>query len=1316
MWLEIKKNWRASIAVALLSATLVAAAPIFASTVTSPSDNLSTEEAGTAANHSLFFTTSSGVTESKIITLTFSSDFNTASLTEDDVDVTDDGSDLTTAANCSGTEKASVTIASDIVTITICAGDGGAITAGSIIGVEIGTNATSSGTGANQITNPTGVGTYFVTIGGDFGDTGSIAIPIISDGSVGVTGTVPGSGGGSSPPNPGSCTDTIAPIISSLSVSTITTTSATITWMTDEPTSGTVNYGLTASYEIAPLINSSLAISHSLTLTGLISGGTYHYSVTSSDFCGNSTSSSDATFTTIDVVAPVISNIEVLEITTDSARVIWTTNEATLSRIDYGKTTAYGSALILGGFPTSFSVPLTGLSKNTVYHFKITATDSSGNSAVSSDQTFTTLTDTPPSNVSEFKATAGDEQIELSWVNPTDSDFSGVAVIFCSDDYPTSRTDSRCFQIYNGAGTSFTHTGLTNGTTYFYGAFAYDVGGHYASGALTSATPSAETEEPTNDVCGDSVCSQTESTLVCPIDCPEIPTDICGDGICGSSESSDSCLADCPTTPIPTSDTCGDEICGESESPFTCFIDCGTSEPTDDVCGDGVCGLSESSLTCFVDCGTNEPADVCGDGTCGLTETIDNCSADCLSETDDVCGNGECSGLETSLTCPIDCPTTPIPVPLPTDSCGDRICGLTENIDNCPIDCLSETGDVCGNNSCDNSESPLICPVDCGETTEDEVVCGNAICEEGETAETCSSDCSSIEIPPTTVTEGEEIPSSDVSFAGAGIIELGINNEGVVDFLTSSKVSIIVSETNITKEVASMYLALGAETYLLSYTDGAYRADVTTPGTSTRHALSVVITYTDSTVQTLSFIANLLGPGLVYEKIDGQTIPVSSVATTLYVSQNGGWTVWNGSLWNQFNPITTNDSGTFAWYVENGSYKITVSKNGYEDVDSGTIVVTNNIVNSRIEIKKVEEVPVTNIASMAATITKTFQGAVANVAEVVNNIGEISQAVRESPAAQTVAVSAAPIIATAIVISTVILATAFDLLPFLQLLFTSPLLLFKRRKRKAYGVVYHAFTKAPIDLATVRLYQMPENKLIMSRVTDKGGRYFFMIKSGNYRVEVAKPGFIFPAQTMKEIKDDVIYLDVYHGEQIEVSEKDTIITPNIPLEPAEATKIKTPHEIKKKQLLRGLQKWMSLTGIIVSAYVFWMRFSVWSALLLGLQVAVYLLIRRLATTPKPKSWGIVYDKTTGRPLSRVVVRLFEPKYHKLLETWVTDAKGRYSFILGPSEYSTTYEKTGYQTAEIQPIDLTKNKDVIGWAQDLKLEPKTNSETSSAETK
>ena len=84
----------------------------------------------------------------------------------------------------------------------------------------------------------------------------------------------------------------------------------------------------------------------------------------------------------------------------------------------------------------------------------------------------------------------------------------------------------------------------------------------------------------------------------------------------------------------------------------------------------------------------------------------------------------------------------------------------------------------------------------------------------------------------------------------------------------------------------------------------------------------------------------------------------------------------------------------------------------------------------------------------------------------------------------------------------VVLSVAFDFLPFLQYFFTAPVLFFWRRRRKGYGVVYNAIAKTAIDLAVVRLFQIdPANpsargRLVKSRVTDRGGRYFSWFNLG----------------------------------------------------------------------------------------------------------------------------------------------------------------------------------------------------------------------------
>lgn len=151
---------------------------------------LTNQNISVASNQTISFYNQTAVAEGNTIILTFEAGFDLTSVTEDDVDVEDDTVDLTTAADCSSTEHASVAVTGQALTITICAGDGGAIAASSRIDVKIGTHATGSGTGANQIENPATADTYTVDLTGTFGDTGTANVYIIAPASVTITATV----------------------------------------------------------------------------------------------------------------------------------------------------------------------------------------------------------------------------------------------------------------------------------------------------------------------------------------------------------------------------------------------------------------------------------------------------------------------------------------------------------------------------------------------------------------------------------------------------------------------------------------------------------------------------------------------------------------------------------------------------------------------------------------------------------------------------------------------------------------------------------------------------------------------------------------------------------------------------------------------------------------------------------------------------------------------------------------------------------------------------------------------------------------------
>ena len=124
-------------------------------------------------------------------------------------------------------------------------------------------------------------------------------------------------------------------------------------------------------------------------------------------FSGNSTWA----FATVDVVAPVISGVSA-STTQTSATISFSTNEPALATLEWGTSTSYGlgsaSEVVL---LTVHAMGIGSLNPSTLYYYRLTAQDGSGNVSTPSTGTFTTLTPppppdtTPPANPSSFTGT-----------------------------------------------------------------------------------------------------------------------------------------------------------------------------------------------------------------------------------------------------------------------------------------------------------------------------------------------------------------------------------------------------------------------------------------------------------------------------------------------------------------------------------------------------------------------------------------------------------------------------------------------------------------------------------------------------------------------------------------------------------------------------------------------------------------------------------------------------------------------------------------------------------------------------------------------
>src|SRR6202030_1550905 len=66
-----------------------------------------------------------------------------------------------------------------------------------------------------------------------------------------------------------------APVISAVTATNITSTSATITWTTDLPSNSQVSFGTTPAYSSQTALDNTMVTSHSVILTGLTPSTTY---------------------------------------------------------------------------------------------------------------------------------------------------------------------------------------------------------------------------------------------------------------------------------------------------------------------------------------------------------------------------------------------------------------------------------------------------------------------------------------------------------------------------------------------------------------------------------------------------------------------------------------------------------------------------------------------------------------------------------------------------------------------------------------------------------------------------------------------------------------------------------------------------------------------------------------------------------------------------------------------------------------------------------------------------------------------------------
>ncbi|MEK7619231.1 MAG: fibronectin type III domain-containing protein [Patescibacteria group bacterium] len=359
------------------------------------------------------------------------------------------------------------------------------------------------------------------------------------------------------------------------------------------------------------------------------------------------------------------------------------------------------------------------------------------------------------------------------------------------------------------------------------------------------------------------------------------------------------------------------------------------------------------------------------------------------------------------------------------------------------------------------------------------------------------------------------------------------------------------------------------------------------------------------------------------------------------------------------------------------------SARGAQDVILKIVYIDDQIQQIRLETEITGEFE----ARLLTTVVPAAQQ-VQEAARVTNAAVKVTVE-KSEPALQTAAIATVPVVTAA---NPAILSNSLNLWTYFHhLLLWLLSMLGLRKHRRPWGVVYHAISKNPVDLAIVRLFEAKTNRLIETQVTDKDGRFSFLPPPGEYLISAAKLPLLFPS-TLVSARSDGPYQHIYRHEPFTIASQEQIVDLSIPLDPPPLEKSgAAASPLQSLRVFLTNVSRISLVGsFIVSILLALYAPSTLNTVLLFINW-LYASLQIFLMVKGEKPWGVVFDARSFKPLPLAAISIFDGKSQKLLRTRLTDYLGRFSFLAPPGDYILSVSKDAYTFPSKNSEKITKYK-------------------------
>jgi predicted phage tail protein len=221
---------------------------------------------------------------------------------------------------------------------------------------------------------------------------------------------------------------------------------------------------------------------------------------------GSTLENADLTFTVIDGLPPVITDVLVQNLTENTAEITWKTNEMADSTLDYATgpigLSNYTMVASDASLVTDHNIAISNLLPGQTYHFRVRSRDFETNEGVSSDYQFSTPAGAAPIPPLQFVILTPNEmeRVYLRWNSNTEADLAGYN-LYRSESLTSGFTRINASPIPSTVGsTTYRDEGLKIATKYYYYVKAVDIAGHVralANFVLATLVTPVLTPEPT---------------------------------------------------------------------------------------------------------------------------------------------------------------------------------------------------------------------------------------------------------------------------------------------------------------------------------------------------------------------------------------------------------------------------------------------------------------------------------------------------------------------------------------------------------------------------------------------------------------------------------------------------------------------------------------------------------------------------------------------------------------------------------------------------------------------------------------------------